>query len=127
MHFSRLVAPVVLAFLGVAPGIHADVLCNGRVSALLTEKEGNVMAYVTFRNDWLLVCNIRSVSDGVQPDVCKSWLATLTTLRVTQEPATFYYVTPNTSQAFCASIPSYANAPAPNYVSINLPDLQLSQ
>lgn len=121
MRLSRLIAPALLGLLAASPAIHADVICNGRVTALLTQKDGVVMVHTTFRNDWLMVCNIKQDSDGVSPDVCRSWLATLTTLRVTQEPATLYYVTSSTDPAFCASIPHYLGAPSPNYVSINVP------
>jgi hypothetical protein len=59
MRLSRLIAPILL-LIGSIPSTYADVICTGRVVGLLTEKDGNVMVYATFRNDWLLVCNIRT-------------------------------------------------------------------
>lgn len=108
---------LLIALWALAPLSHAEQWCKGKVTSVLTEPNGNVQAFTTFRADWLQVCNLTAVWKGVPVDVCKSWLATLTTLRVTQEPALLFYVE-NTA---CSAIPSYASAPAPGYIAIDMP------
>jgi hypothetical protein len=121
MHRSRVLAAVLLlSLLGMAPSSHANIWCNGTITGVLTDNAGNVMAYTTFRNDWLQVCNIRAAWKGVAVEVCKAWIAKLTTLRVTQEPATVFY-TDYADGSSCLAIPNYGGAAAPNYIAISTP------
>lgn len=88
MPLFRFIAPVILGRFCTAPATHADVMCSGLTSDLLTEKNRSVIFYTTFRDDRLMVCRLRGLWDGVLPEICRGWLATLTTLRGTQERAT---------------------------------------
>lgn len=109
--------PLVLGFIQSS---HAATNCVGQVSGMFTTVTGDVFMHATFRNDWLQVCNVTTAWKSVPTDVCKVWVASLTTLRVTQEPLAVRY-NDYTSDTSCGSIPSYQEAPAPVYISINPP------
>jgi len=112
--------PSILLLLGLASASQADIICNGQINGVFTDRLGRVMTYATFRNDWVQVCNVTAAWKNVPIDVCKTWVATLTTLRVTQEPVAMYYSDyPNGTS--CLSIPTYEQAPSPHYISINVP------
>jgi len=108
---------VFVGILAMSSVSHASQWCKGQVTSVLTDSGGNVMVFTTFRQDWLQVCNITVLWKGVTTDVCKSWLGTLTALRLAQEPAVLFY----TEDTACSAIASYGNAPAPNYVAIDTP------
>lgn len=110
----QMIPAIALACSGQAS---AYVYCVGRISEILTEASGAVMVLPTFRNDWLQVCNLTGPWKGVPVDVCKSWVGTLTTVRITQDLSMFYY----DAESSCSSIPSYANASSPGYIRISPP------
>lgn len=114
------VASVLPLLLSIAPASQATIWCNGRVTGVLVDSTGNVMAYTTFRNDWLQVCSVSGPWKGITVDLCKTWVGQLTALRVSQEPATFYYgdYPDGTS---CLAVPNYTGAPAPGYIAFNPP------
>jgi hypothetical protein len=118
IHFGKSAAALSLLMLSVAPPSQANIWCNGRITGVLVDNAGGVLAYSTFRNDWLQVCNVTSAWKGIPVDLCKTWVAQLTTLRISQEPATFFY-SEYPDGTSCLAIPSYGSAPAPGYVAIN--------
>lgn len=120
MPLARSIVSSTLLLLGFAASSQADIICTGQIKGVFTDKLGRVMTYASFRNDWVQVCNIGATWNGVTTDICKSWIATLTTLRVTQEPVAMYYGD-YPSGTSCLSIPTYENAPSPFYISINVP------
>lgn len=93
---------------------HADH-CYGSIRALIVDNSGNVTLYASY-GGWYQVCNVNSTWKGVDIATCKSWVALLTTLRVTQEQADISY-----SSTACTALPHDANAPAPYYVGYYLP------
>jgi hypothetical protein len=61
IHFGNSAAALSLLMLSVAAPSQANIWCNGRITGVLTDNLGNVMAYTTFRNDWLQVWNLNAV------------------------------------------------------------------
>jgi hypothetical protein len=116
----RSAAALALLLLSVAPSSQATIWCNGRITGVLTDNVGNVMAYTTFRNDWLQVCNIDAPWKGVSVAMCKTWAAQLVALRLSQEEMTFYY-SEYPDGTSCLAVPNYTGAPAPGYIAISPP------
>lgn len=115
-----IVIPLFLSLVGLAPASEATIWCNGQVTGVLTDNTGNVMAYASFRNDWLQVCNLNAAWKGVSVEVCKSWFAKLTAVRIAQEAVTFYYADYPDGTS-CLAVPNYTGAPAPGYIAISPP------
>jgi hypothetical protein len=110
VHISVLCCLLLLA----VDGANADVGCSGRINGLYIDSGGGVKMFATFRNDWLEVCNITSPRLGVTTETCKSWVALLTTLQVSQQLAIVRYA----GSTACDVLPPYETAPAPLYVLI---------
>lgn len=106
----------MVTFLAPITSAHAATWCGGRVSGVLTDAGGRVYVYPSFRNDWVQICNLATAWKGVSIDICKSWLATVTALRLTGESTVFHY-----NETFtCNAIASYDSAYSPAYISINV-------
>lgn len=120
VRLSTSLRSALVLLLGFASSSQADNICTGTIGGVFTDRTGRVMTYVTFRNDWVQVCNVTAAWKGVHVDICKNWVAALTTLRVTQEPVAMYYMDYPSGFA-CMSVPTYENAPSPPYISINVP------
>lgn len=94
---------------------HAAAWCEGKVVRMLASRGGEVQVLTDFRGDWLAVCNLEVAWKDIPPTTCASWVATLTTAIVTQNMVTIQYLDPVT---VCSTIPTYGNAPSPNYVAL---------
>ncbi len=91
----------------------AATMCAGQIRSLFVDNGAQLMVLPTFLGDWVQVCNISTPWKGISVDVCKSWFATLTALRASQDTVMFRY---NENMA-CNGIPTYTNAPAPAYIA----------
>jgi hypothetical protein len=109
---KRILTGTLLCAVSIAA--HADH-CYGTIRALNIDSGGNVTIYGSF-GGWFQVCNLTSVWKAVDPIVCKSWTAVLTTLRATQEQTDIAY-----SSATCSTLPHDGATPAPLYVGYYLP------
>src|SRR5262245_49727586 len=111
---ASLALPLLLTF---ATATHASSWCTGKITSILTDASGNVYVIPSFRADWIQICSITATWKGVTLDVCKSWLGTVTALRLTQETTTLYY----NEDLTCNSMANYGNSPAPGYIAILAP------
>lgn len=91
---------------------HADQSCTGTISAFYISSNGAAFVQPSFSPNWLQMCSQTTSWNGVDPQTCKSWIAMVMTLRVTQEAAIMRYA----GDTPCASLPAYGAAPAPMYV-----------
>jgi hypothetical protein len=110
---AKLVATGALGGLLVLPGVaRASAYCTGVPVEINTHSDGTVMLFATWRNDWISVCNIDRIRDGVTPTMCMTWAAQLVTAASQGKMVGFYYE--NASN--CTSIANFANSPAPTYI-----------
>lgn len=98
------------------PSAEADVWCSGTIAGVYVNVNGGVNILPSFRQDWLEICNVTTTRLGVTVDVCKAWLALVTSLHVTQQSAAITY----TGSTACNAIPTYQNSPAPVYVMMHM-------
>jgi hypothetical protein len=109
--FARFAFTATLA-LSTTSAIAAPQYCSGKVTHTFLEQSGLFYVNTTFRGDWLAICNINTAWQGVSTEICKSWQATVLSALLADKTVIFYY----TDTVPCATIPFYANAPAPVYV-----------
>ena len=88
--------------------------CQGTISKTYIAKDGTLLIYGSWRNDYTAVCNVSQPRDGVSVEVCKSWLALIITGKTTQTPMIVYYG----NVPSCTEIPSYGGAPSPGYIML---------
>lgn len=95
----------------------APLYCVGSVSQVTSRNNGELLFKAGYRGDFLAVCNLQTAWNGITPEQCKHWYATLLAAQLTQTPTSIYY--PNTENySGCNALPTYAAAPAPGYVML---------
>jgi len=114
-----LCALALAAAIGSTSVLAAPQWCTGTVAQLWVDADGNVMAYLSWRNDHVRVCNLNNsvmTSSGlaVTPTTCMSWLALLRSAVQSKTLTITYYV----EAPACGSIATYGNAPVPYYVML---------
>ena len=94
----------------------ATINCNGQINALLIYSSGDVNIHTTYRNDYTVVCNLKTEKDGVSISTCAVWASLLAKAKHEGRTISAYYSHPAVTD--CATIPHYGNAPAPIYLAL---------
>lgn len=111
--FSIALAVTMFAF--ATPG-HAGY-CSGVANNALTYSNGDVMANVSWRVDWVKLCSLTQTYGDVSPQTCFAWFSVINNSMSYNKSLTVYY--PTISDAECATMPTYGGAPIPGYVMMN--------
>lgn len=95
----------------------ADVYCGSTTPAkVITYSDGRVTILAPWRGDYTDVCNMNTSWKGVSTTTCLTWFAQIANAYSTGKGLLFYYS--GLAQGECATMPLYADAPAPLYVSV---------
>lgn len=106
---------IMMALAFASPSAKAAQWCSGKILGMYVDASSNVSIWGSYRSEWTTICNVSTAWKGIPTDLCKSWVALVTTLRITQEFATVFY----SDDTACSAILSYGTAPAPGYIMIN--------
>lgn len=104
-----LVTTLPLQALAAAP-------CVGTVTNIYTHAAGSVVIRSSWRNDWTQVCNVNEEWKGVPSQSCWAWFALLSAAVTDSKSVAVNY--PNLQPAECATMPTYASSPAPDFVRL---------
>ena len=94
----------------------APQYCDGKIQEMFHDHLGVVYVYPTFRSNWIAICNVNASWNGITPELCKAWISEVLSIILADKPVTMYYN--HIDVASCATIPAYANAPAPGYIMV---------
>lgn len=86
--------------------------CYASVKNILIYSDGNVNLLHSGRGDYTVICNMNAERQGISTAVCGMWTGMLQLIKRKGGLASFYY--PGTGT--CATLPTYASAPAPTYI-----------
>lgn len=116
----RAVAVVIAVAVSAAalpPSARAEIpWCTGTITAVYVDNAGNVTARPSWRNDWIVYCNLNTTRGNVTPKTCSSWYAALLLAYQTQKSTiTAYWGDAVTT---CASWATYGYAPVPSYFMV---------
>lgn len=89
--------------------------CSGTVSMSHVAVDGSVLVKSSWRNDYTQICNVLTSWKDVPPTVCAAWIAKMDAAVSLGRNVGVYYTDGSLT---CATLPSYASAPAPYYVSL---------
>lgn len=95
--------------------------CTGSLNKMYIHDSGDLMVFMSYRNDWTKLCNVKADHQGISPIVCQAWLTTLKdalagngTGTGTRMSVTIQYVTTQT----CATLSTYSATPKAGYVMV---------
>ena len=104
--FLRIVLSVCL-FL---PAVSWGATCSGEVTNAYIGKFGSLVVKGTWRNDYTKLCNVND-----DPIVCSLWSGYVAR---SMDENTSLILRYDNSAFTCSTIPTYSNAPMPNYVML---------
>lgn len=107
---KRLVQMLAIALLPL-PAL-ADFQCDAQVDNVLIYSDGSVNVKQSVRNDYTMICNLKTERLGVSTETCSIWAAMLLNFKNTGSQAQFYY----SGTGSCATLPTYTYSPAPLYI-----------
>jgi hypothetical protein len=91
------------------------IWCYGSLTNLYVDSAGNAHINVSFRNDYVRVCNVYGSWNGVGTELCMSWLALATNARVHNRQVRLMYYSDSYT---CSNLPTYATSLAPEYLML---------
>jgi len=102
---------IILALV-LSNNVQAAFSCSTTVQKVLVYAGGNVNILHSGRNDYTVICNLKGVRQNVSITTCAMWTSMLQNIKKNNGTAQFYYAGDGT----CATLPTYAAAPAPVYI-----------
>jgi hypothetical protein len=85
------------------------------VLAVLIYSNGSVNVKHAGRNDYTVICNLKTERLGVSVTTCAMWASTLFDSKKNNLKMQFYYNS-HANYDSCAELPIYAASPAPVYI-----------
>lgn len=107
---KKIICAMVLGALPISA--LADYGCSTKVTAVLVYGDGSVNMYSVARNDYTYVCNLETPRLGIGITTCALWTAALMEAKKNASNIALYYA----GNGSCATLPTYAGAPAPYYL-----------
>ncbi len=89
--------------------------CRGSIYRVLTEANGTLDVFTSWRNDYIKVCNINYSFAGISSDICKNWYSMFVTAQATKQEVIMYY---NSNYTSCAEMPIFDSGAYPGYVML---------
>ena len=107
----------LLGFFGNSAATAADSYCGPTtISEVLTYNDGSILIFAPWRGSYTMLCNVQTNWKGVTPNTCFAWFSTVSTAVAQQKPILVFYY--DSAGVDCATMPNYANSPAPGYVKL---------
>lgn len=99
---------------------YADAYCGSDAppQRLLTYRDGSVLVRTAWRDDFIAICNLTTTWKGVAPNACFAWMSKIAGAISANKKVRFYYEGSNLTDSYCASVPTYWQAPAPLYIDV---------
>lgn len=91
--------------------------CTGTINRILVQNDGLLMVFPSWRNDWVALCSVSSVWNGISTQACNAWVAQATSLSLTLKTSVITFQS-LANDAACATMPTYSAAPLANYIQI---------
>lgn len=88
--------------------------CIGKINGVYITRSGNVVINGSWRNDWTEICNLNN--GVVNTVVCSLWASYAATANQNNLNVQLMY---STGTADCSNIPTYGNAPVPQYFRLD--------
>ena len=92
----------------------AQQWCTGVIRHTYINKQGNLYIFGDWRNEHTQICNLNSLWQGVEPEVCKGWLSIALAAKLSGAKVTVQY----NDVASCSEVPRYETAPSPSYIMV---------
>jgi len=93
---------------------YAIAYCSGTLQNVYLTKDGAVVTFNSWVNNYTQVCNLEEVWKGVPPQVCWGWFAQINTAVSESRSVIIDYANPlETSD--CPTLPVGGNTPGPVY------------
>lgn len=86
--------------------------CTVDVKKVLVYSNGLINVLHSGRNDYTVICNLKTETKGVSIPTCAMWTSMLQNIKKAKTKAIFYYP----GEGTCTSLPTYGNAPIPTYI-----------
>ena len=86
--------------------------CQGTVGNLYVNSSGTVLAFASYRGDYVQFCNVNVDTGGVSVINCMAWFAMLKSAVQRQSQILVFYP----DAPICSQLPTYGAAPVPGYV-----------
>ena len=94
----------------------AAVNCGGKLERVYVDSSGQVIIWPTWSESYHTICSVNGDWNSISRDTCKSWLSVALALKISGTNARVRY----SSLDNCSNIPTYGNAPKPNYLMADL-------
>ena len=115
--FKRTLFIPILAVLLFPDIAHSAVIyCYGKAERVYISRGSSVVAFMSFRRDYLQVCQLDNSWKGVSTETCKSWYAMLQSAYLAKSEMIVQYSDPTATS--CDTIPTYGSAPALGYLMV---------
>lgn len=88
------------------------------VTRSLIYTDGSVKIFAPWRNDFVQICNLQVNWKGIDPQLCWSWSARIDNAISKGQRIGLYYA--DLLPGECATMPTYAGAPAPLYLEFTI-------
>ncbi len=106
---------VLAALSWSAQSAAAPQWCGGQITHMLVQHDGYLQVIPAFRGDWIALCNVTIAYNGISPETCRSWQASVTTAIAGKLGTVIHF----DNAPACTSVPIYFAAPKVSYVWIN--------
>jgi hypothetical protein len=113
---SLIVVAATLHSLAASAG---TIWCQGKITNTYVDAGGSLFIQGVWRNDYTMLCSIKSVWKGIDPVVCMGWMGIALTATSKQQEVIVYYADP--TAVACNTLPTYSNAPGPIYLMLKVP------
>jgi|GEM_PF-1320431 len=113
--FRRIVVISILLSVPILSGSAQNIVaCQGKVSQALTYRDGRVMIYGSWRNDWTQICNVKTVWKDVSTEACWNWFALVNEAFSKGDDILVYYSNVPDGMT-CETLPTYGSSLSPVY------------
>jgi hypothetical protein len=103
---------LLTGLLFISASSQAAFHCTVDVKKVLVYNSGTINVLHSGRNDYTVICNLKTEAKGVSIPTCAMWTSMLQNIKKAKAKAIFYYP----GEGTCASLPTYGNAPIPVYI-----------
>jgi hypothetical protein len=92
--------------------------CKGLITQAYIDKNGNVLIYPNWRNDYIMICNMNSSWKGISTVTCAAMYSTAISSIKSGLQTVVLYADGVSSTMTCANLKTYDSAPLPFYLML---------
>ncbi|EHV5558132.1 hypothetical protein LQM11_004441 [Vibrio parahaemolyticus] len=110
----------LMIFMGMSFSVaaQADVWCKGAVTDTWVDASGLLLVYTSWSPSALGLCRVTTQHNGIEPEVCNTWVSIALTATTTQKSTTLRY----RNNDDCSTLAAYGNSPKPEYFMLGSHD-----